>query len=181
MIFTGRNEVVAKVMFLHVSVILLTGGGLQAGRPPQNRQTPSGPGRETPPRNRQTPPDQAGRPPPDQAGRTPPPDQAGRPPPRTRQTTPSPPGSRLQHTVNERLVRILLECILVFNSITNILVETLFMFFSVQVRLVLFVCLLLHIYFISFFAAKNRSLVPLRITRTSGRTQRALAERTRGS
>ena len=26
-IFTGRNEVVAKVMFLHVSVILLTGGG----------------------------------------------------------------------------------------------------------------------------------------------------------
>ena len=26
-IFTGRNEVVAKVMFLLVSVILLTGGG----------------------------------------------------------------------------------------------------------------------------------------------------------
>ena len=25
-IFTGRNEVVAKVMFLQVSVILLTGG-----------------------------------------------------------------------------------------------------------------------------------------------------------
>ena len=28
-IFTGRNEVLAKVIFLHVSVILLTGGVLQ--------------------------------------------------------------------------------------------------------------------------------------------------------
>ena len=37
-----------------------------------------------------------------------PPDQA--PPP---EQTPPPPGSRLQHTVNERSVRILLECILV--------------------------------------------------------------------
>ena len=27
-LITGRNEVLAKVMFLHVSVILLTGGGL---------------------------------------------------------------------------------------------------------------------------------------------------------
>ena len=26
LIFTGRNEVVAKVMFLHVCVILFTGG-----------------------------------------------------------------------------------------------------------------------------------------------------------
>ena len=48
---TGRNEVVAKVMFLQVSVILLTGGGglLQgespapAGRPPRARRTPPGP------------------------------------------------------------------------------------------------------------------------------------------
>ena len=48
-IFTGRNEVVAKVMFLQVSVILSTGGG----------------GPENPPQTRQTPPDQ-GEPPRDQ-------------------------------------------------------------------------------------------------------------------
>ena len=77
-IFTGRNEVVAKVMFLHVSVILLTGGG-SPGSPPGTRQTPPRPSR--PP---SLPPDQA-----------------------------DPPGRRLQHTVNERLVCILLECILV--------------------------------------------------------------------
>ena len=82
------------------------------------------------------PPSRPGRPPCDQAD-TPwdqadtPPDQAGLPlgpgrPPGTRQTTPThphppppwtrqtPPGSRLQHTVYERPVRILLECILVF-------------------------------------------------------------------
>ena len=115
---TGRNEVVAKVMFLHVSVILSTGGGSRQqhpyppgqGEPPQTRQTPPWagrhpPGRENPPGTRQTPP----------AGRT--------PHPRTRQTPPHrenppdqadpPPGRRLQHTVNERPVRILLECILV--------------------------------------------------------------------
>ena len=72
---TGRNEVVAKVIFLHLSVILFTGGGggsasIHAGIP--------------------TPPDHT------------PPEQ-----------TPLPPGSRLQHTVYERPVRILLECILV--------------------------------------------------------------------
>ena len=62
-IFTGRNEVVAKVIFLHPAVILFTGGegGLCQGEP--------------------------------------------HPPP--------PAGSRLQHTINERPVRILLECILV--------------------------------------------------------------------
>ena len=71
-IITGRNEVVAKVMFLHVSVILLTGGGgFRPGRTP--------PARENPPR-------------------------PGRPPP---------PASRVQNTVYERPVRILLECILV--------------------------------------------------------------------
>ena len=43
-----------------------------------------------------------------------PPEQT--PPPRD-QTCP-PPGSRLQHTVNERPVRILLECILVIHEIT---------------------------------------------------------------
>ena len=58
------------------------------------------------------------------AGMPDPPDQAHPPetrhPPGTRQTTPPqtrqtppPPGSRLQHTVYERPVRILLECILV--------------------------------------------------------------------
>ena len=45
---TGRNEVVAKVMFLHVSVILLT--GWVSGEPPPR------PGRHTPPWTRQTPP-----------------------------------------------------------------------------------------------------------------------------
>ena len=91
---TGRNEVVAKVMFLLVSVILLMGGGLpqcMLGYPP---------GADTPPRSRQS------------VNRgvclsacwdtTPPPEQN------------PPPGSRLRHTVNERPVRILLECILVF-------------------------------------------------------------------
>ena len=61
--------------------------------PPRNRHHP-------PPWTRQTPPDQAGQPPP-----------PGADTPQTRQT---PPGSRLQHTVYERPVRILLECILVF-------------------------------------------------------------------
>ena len=84
-VFTGRNEVVAKVMFLHVSVILLTGGVLQ----------------RTPPR------DQAENPPPPRQGKTP------------------PPGNRLQHTVNERPVRILLECILVF-TIGSITINNLF-------------------------------------------------------
>ena len=59
------------------------------------------------------PPDQADPPgtrdPHPQLGRPPPPDQADTP--RTRQI---PPESRRQHTVNERPVRILLECILVF-------------------------------------------------------------------
>ena len=94
---TGRNEVVAKVMFLHVCVILFTGGvlparsggGLRAG-------APSRPGRENPP----PPADLAGRTPPPptwqgekkpRPGRPPPPDLAGRtPPPRTRQTPPGP-------------------------------------------------------------------------------------------
>ena len=78
-LITGRNEVVAKVMFLHVCVILFTGGGV-------SRQTPLGPGRP--------PPDQA-----DPPGRENPPGSGRHPP---------------QHTVNERPVRILLECILVY-------------------------------------------------------------------
>ena len=109
---TGR--VVAKVMFLHVSVILLTGGGVSGqGEPPRTRQTPPGPGR--PPGTRQTPPG-PGRPTPSPPGtrqtprtRQTPPDQADPP----RPGRPPSPGSRLQNTVYEQPVRILLECILV--------------------------------------------------------------------
>ena len=104
----------AKVMFLQVSVILSTwGGGVSAsGADPRGADTPlrtrhppgphplwskhpletDTPPEQTPPRSRHTPPDQT--------------------PPRTK-CTPWPPGSRLWHTVNKRLVRILLECILV--------------------------------------------------------------------
>ena len=45
-IFTGRNEVVAKVIFLHLFVILFRGGisqGTEADTPPQSRHPP-GPG-----------------------------------------------------------------------------------------------------------------------------------------
>ena len=48
-IITGHNEVVAKVMFLQVSVILSTEGGsasVHVGIPPPKRQTP--PRRQTP-------------------------------------------------------------------------------------------------------------------------------------
>ena len=74
-IITGRNEVVAKVMFLHVCVILFTGGVSRQGEPPQ-WETP--PGRENPPGQGDTPPS---RHPP---GPNPPQDHppwAGRPPP----------------------------------------------------------------------------------------------------
>ena len=37
---TGRNEVVAKVMFLHVCVILFTGGSASASDPPPGRRPP---------------------------------------------------------------------------------------------------------------------------------------------
>ena len=54
-IVTGRNEVVAKVIFLHLLVILFTGGGsalVHAGIPPPE-QTPAGskhpPGSRHPP------------------------------------------------------------------------------------------------------------------------------------
>ena len=106
-------------MFLQVCVCPRGGGclpqcmlGCQTPPPRQTRQAPLGPGR--PPLTRQTPP----------------PDQTSLPwtrhPPWTRQTPGTrqihpprdqadypPPGSRLQHTVYERPVRILLECILV--------------------------------------------------------------------
>ena len=109
-IITSRNEVVAKVTFLHLSAILFTGGvsaSMHAGIPPPWEQTP--PRADTP--QEQTPPEQT---PP--GSRHPP----GSRPPRAdtpwEQTPPradTPPGSRLWHTVNERPVCILLECILV--------------------------------------------------------------------
>ena len=121
-IFTGRNEVVAKVMFSQECVCPQGGrvsASVHAGMPtPPGADNPPGPGR--PPQTRQNPPDQAD-PPWDQADNPPrpgrhPPDQADTP--QTRQTPPGPGrphplGSRLQHTVYERPVRILLECILV--------------------------------------------------------------------
>ena len=91
LLFTGRNEVVAKVMFLQVCVCPQGGGGCL----PQcmlGCHTPPGPGR--PPGTIQTPPG------------------PGRPPP---------PGSRLQHTVYERPVRILLECILVLRLLMDVI------------------------------------------------------------
>ena len=88
-IFTGRNEVLAKVIFLHLFVILFTGGG--------------GSGKENPPGLGEHPP-QHGEP--HQTRHIPP---GGRPPPGME----TPPGSRLRHTVYDRPVRILLECILV--------------------------------------------------------------------
>ena len=112
---TGRNEVVAKVIFLHLFVILFTGGLVSHKAP---RQTPHPPDQaHHPPRTRHPPPDQAHHPPrPDTHPRpgTPPPDLTH--PPRTRHTPP-PHGSRLRHTVYERSVRILLECILVIYDV----------------------------------------------------------------
>ena len=96
-IFTGRNEVVDKVIFLHLfSFCSQGGGGSPLGRTP--------PARENPARTSETP----------LPGRTPPPDHAD---PLAREN-PSGPGRHLprsghQHMLNERLVRILLECILV--------------------------------------------------------------------
>ena len=85
--FTGCNEVVAKVLFLHLFVHSVHRGGLpqcMLGYHHPRADTPLGPDppEQTPPKSR---------------------------PPRSRHT----PGSRLQHTVYERPVRILLECILV--------------------------------------------------------------------
>ena len=136
-IFTGRNEVVAKVMFLEACVCPQGGKGVCLSactgtplpeqthhHPPGTRQTPPGPGRwqtplgpGRPPQTKQTPPqDQAdpsgpGRPP--RPSRPPPPGPGRNP----RDQAETPPGSRLQQTVYERPVRILLECILVLSSL----------------------------------------------------------------
>ena len=79
-------------------------GGLRR-TPPGTRQTPTPPGTRQDPPGRETPRDQAG-----------PPRQGE--PPGTRQTPP-PPGRSLQHTVNERPVGILLECILVIFTLKH--------------------------------------------------------------
>ena len=86
MFISGRNEVVAKVMFLLVSVILLTGGSasVHAGIPPPRKQTPPG----------NIPPQEGGPPSPWKQI----PQEGGTPP----------------DTVDEQPVRILLECILVY-------------------------------------------------------------------
>ena len=55
-IITGRNEVVAKVMFLHVCVILFTGGVSGQGEPPWSRHhPPPSPRQGEPPRSRHPP------------------------------------------------------------------------------------------------------------------------------
>ena len=112
-------------MFLQMCVILFTGGGVSAsvhaGIPPPGSRHP--PRTDTPPRadtQEQTPPSEQTPP----KSRHPP---GSRHPLKTRHTprsrhppeqtppqeqTPPSPGSRLRHTVNERPVRIVLECIL---------------------------------------------------------------------
>ena len=74
-VITGRNEVVAKVMFLQVSVIHSVHRRRGVSGEPPSRENPPWT-RENPPRTRETPPDQ-GEPPPDQGE-----------PPNTRQTPP---------------------------------------------------------------------------------------------
>ena len=72
--------------------VILFTGGRSPEKPPRDQADP--PGRENPPRTRQNPPREGE----------------------------LPPGRRLQHTVNERPVRILVECILVYIIFTTMLV-----------------------------------------------------------
>ena len=119
----------AKVIFFHLFVILFTRGGsasVHSGICPLEQatpqdQTPLGPDPPGPDPPGPEPP-QARHPPqttprPDPPGADIPPDQTPQSrPPETgshRDQTPHPKGNRLQHTVYERPVRILLECILV--------------------------------------------------------------------
>ena len=96
---TGRNEVVAKVIFLQVSVCPQGEGG---GCLPQCMLGCHTPRMENPPPQMENPPSPwDGEPPP-----------GWRAPPHMESP---PPGSRHQHTVYERPVRILLECILGFH------------------------------------------------------------------
>ena len=80
-IVTGRNEVVAKVIFLHLFVILFTGGGLpqcMLGYHPRDQTPPEQTPQDQTPRE-QTPPEQTppGTRPPEQTppGTRPPPEQ----------------------------------------------------------------------------------------------------------
>ena len=70
-IFTSRNEVLAKVIFLHLSVIHSVHRGEYLTRHPPGRHLPgqTPPSRQTPPSSRQTPPSSRQTPPP---GRHPP-------------------------------------------------------------------------------------------------------------
>ena len=121
-----RRFLPATTKFLHLFVILFTGGVstlVHAGIPHPRADTP--PGADTPqirhPREQTPPPEQThpwSRHPP----RCRPPPKNRHPPKQTpqsrhpREQTPpkaDTPGSRLRHTVNERLAGILLECILV--------------------------------------------------------------------
>ena len=112
-LITGRNKVVAKVIFLHLFVILFRGGmsaSVPAGIPHPPGADPSP--EQTPPRSR---PPRADTPPGSRHPQAEPPLKQTPPPPRadTPQADTPPPGSTLRHTVNERPVRILLKCILV--------------------------------------------------------------------
>ena len=109
----------AQVIFLHLSVIHSVHGGVCLSAcwdttTPQIRQTPRI--RQTP-QTRQTP--LADQTPPPLRTRLTPPDQT---PPISDQAD-HPPGSRLQHTVYEWLVRILLECILVVKVLFNLCIK----------------------------------------------------------
>ena len=92
-VFTGRNEVVAKVIFLHLSVILFTGGvclnACWDTTPPRSRHPP---GPDTP--QEQTPPSQEQTPPREQTPPCPPP---GADPPRE-QTPPREADSSIRST-----------------------------------------------------------------------------------
>ena len=90
-IFTGRNEVVAKVMFLQVSVILSTGGE-SLENPPRTRQTPPRDQGEPPPQTKENPPRTKENPPPPGTKETPPGPRRTLPP--GTKENPSPPGPR---------------------------------------------------------------------------------------
>ena len=105
---TGRNEVVAKVMFLQVSVC--PQGGRVSASVHAGMSCPPGDQADPPQIRQAPPPDQADPPGPDR-----PPPGPGRPSPGPDRHPPwirqPPPGNRLQHTVY-----FLLECILVLSK-----------------------------------------------------------------
>ena len=115
----AANEVWGKVIFLHLSVILFTGGVCpiacwdtptrDRGRSPGSKPPPE----QTPPRSRHTPGTRARQPPPPRGSRQSPREQTSTPwadPPRSRH---SPAQCMLGDTGSKRTVHILLECNLV--------------------------------------------------------------------